>query len=269
MLPDGAYRFEDNNTPKKSSVILPFYNPAGRTCEQMDRDERDEFIGKLKRWKYEGCSILVVGDALDLLRGTSELLLGESGNDRYRIFVRTDAELGSVYDRLPAASGSALRNQTKILDYDSVPRSAVTATTTEQARIPEVPVSGGLDRLYDEITETMAEFEFRNDGLPASALRLSFDTLRPVLAEHDLEEVRRWLHHVDSATKSYGGITHYLLPKPYTSETVRQLQGQFEAVIEVEPYDDEGARRKERWHVPNADITTPWRAMDGERRGMM
>jgi hypothetical protein len=234
----------------------------------MDRDERDEFIGKLKRWKYEGCSILVVGEALDLLRGTSELLLGEPDNDRYRVFVRTDAEPGSVYDRL--SSGTDPSGQTKILDYDSVPRSAAAATTTtEREHIPEVPVSGGLDRLYDEITETMAEFDSRSGGLSASELRLSVDTLRPLLAAYDSEEVRRWIHHVDGATKSYQGIAHYLLPKPYTSETVQRLRGQFEAVIEVQPYDDEGAKRKERWHVPGGDITTPWRAMDGERRGMM
>jgi len=235
----------------------------------MDGDERDEFIGKLKRWKYEGCSILVVGEALDLLRGTSELLLGEATNDRHRIFVRTDAQPGSIYDRLPA-TGSDPRDQTRILDYDSVPRSAAaTAPTTEHERIPETPVGGGLDRLYDEITETMAEFESRNDGLPPSGLRLSIDTLCPLLAANDREEVRRWIHHVEDATKSYQGIAHYLLPKPYPSETVQRLQGQFEAVIEVEPYDDEGAKRKERWHVPDADISTPWRVMVGERRDMM
>lgn len=235
----------------------------------MDRDERDEFIGKLKRWKYEGCSILVVGDALDLLRQTSELLLGEEGNDRYRILVRTDAEPRSVYDRLPEASVSNVRNQTKILDYDSIPRSATADVRAEQERIPEVPVCGGLDDLYDEITETMEEFEFQNDGLPANALRLSVDTLRPFLEEYDHDEARRWIHHIGNATKSYRGIAHYLLPKPYTSETVQRLQGQFEAVIEVRPYDDEGGERKERWHVPDQDITTPWRAMDGETRGMM
>jgi hypothetical protein len=235
----------------------------------MERDERDEFIGKLERWKYEGCSILVVGDALDLLRQTSELLLGEEGNDRYRIFVRTDAGAESVYDRLPEASASNTRNRTKILDYDSIPRSATTELATEQDRIPEVPVYGGLDRVYDEITETMAEFEFQNDRLPANALRLSVDTLRPFLEEYDHEEVRRWIHHIDNATKSYQGIAHYLLPKPYTSETVQRLQGQFEAIIEVRPYNDEGAERKERWHIPNQDITTPWRVMDDETRGMM
>lgn len=237
----------------------------------MDRDERDEFIGKLKRWKYEGCSILVVGGALDLLRETSDLLLGESGNDRYRLVVRTDATPGSVRDRLPAAEAGA-SDRTRIFDFGSVPRSATASAataTTEHERIPEVPVRGDLDRLYEELTETMAAFEAHNDGLPPSGLRLSLDTLRPLLAEYDREAVGHWLHHVNSATKSYGGIAHYLLPKPYTSEAVRDLQGQFEAVIEVEPYDDEGAERKERWHVPDADITTPWRAMDGDRSGMM
>ena len=235
----------------------------------MDRDERDEFIGKLQRWKYEGCSILLVGDALDLLRQTSELLLGDENSDRYRILVRTDAGWQSIYDRLPETSTSNARNQTKILDYDSLPRSATTDAPTDQEKIPEVPVYGGLDRLYDEITETMEEFEFQNDELPASALRLSVDTLRPLLEEYDHEAVRRWIHHTDNATKSYQGIAHYLLPKPYGSKTVQRLQGQFEAVIEVRPYDDEGAERKERWHVPDCDITTPWRVMDDETRGMM
>lgn len=235
----------------------------------MDRDERDEFIGKLKRWKCEGCSILVVGEMLDLLRGTSELLLGDDDRNRYRLFVLTDAESASVYDRLSDTSASHFEDRTKILDQGPAPRSVATATTSTTKRVPHVPVVGGLDQLYDEITETFEEFRKRDDRFPAAALRLSVDTLGPLLERYEREDLGCWLSHVGDATKSYHGIGHCLLPKPYDSEAVQQLQRHFDAVIEVEPSEADGATRKERWHVPRQDMTTPWRVIDGDESGMM
>lgn len=235
----------------------------------MTPEERDEFVDNLERWKREGCSVLVVGEALDLLRQTSERLLGEDDLERYRIFALTDAEVDSVYERVRTDAPSALARQTRILDYESIPRSATTDVGAGTNRIPEVPVYGGLERLYDELTETMAEFESRSEGLPSGALRVSVDTLRPLLKRYDRDAVCRWMRHVDSATKSHHGIGHYLLPKPYASETVRRLRESVEIVIEVGPYDDEEAARKERWHVPDEGLTTPWRVVDDETRGVM
>lgn len=234
----------------------------------MDRDERDEFIGKLKRWKYEGCSILVVGETLDLLRQTSELLLGADDTERYRLFVLTDAESATVSDRLFDASPSDLRSHTRVIEYGPIPRS-VAAATTSTGPIPKTSVYGGLDDLSYELSEEMAKFDSLADGLPSAALRVSVDTLGPLLTEHDYDEVCRWLDDLGDATKSHRGIAHSLLPKPYHSEAVQQLQGRFEAVIEVKPSHDEGAKRKERWHVPNSGLTSPWRVMSGDTRGMM
>lgn len=235
----------------------------------MDRDEREEFMSKLDRWKSEGCSILVVGEALDLLRQTSKLLLGGPDRSRYRAFVVTDAESSSVHERLPDRPQASMRTQTKIIDYESIPRSATTETPTELASIPKMPVYGGIDRLYDEITETAESFEFQNDQLPPGAFRLSFDTLRPLLAEYDCETVERWLMHTGNLTKRYRGMGHYLLPQPYSSETVQQLQDTFEAVIQVRASSGTDAKRKERWHVPDADITTPWRLVDDDSERLM
>lgn len=236
----------------------------------MNDAERDEFVGKLKRWKSEGCSILVVGEALDLLRETGELLLGAEDRPRYRLFVFTDTNPETAASRLPTASDSNLERRTKIIDYESMPRSEAAGTAmTAPNPIPVAPVRGGLDSLYDEATETMAEFDSRADSLDFGALRASIDTVDDLLVDRDREEVRRWLHHLGNATKSYHGIAHALLAKPYDSETVQALAADFDAVIEVRPYDEDGSTRKERWHVPGHDLTTPWRPMDDESRGMM
>lgn len=236
----------------------------------MNDAERDEFVGKLKRWKSEGCSILVVGEALDLLRETSQLLLGAEDRRRYRLFVLTDTSPETAASRLPDASASNLERRTKIIDYDSMPRSEAAGTASAApSPIPVVPVHGGLDRLYDEATETMEQFDFQADPLDSGSLRVSIDTVDDLLVEHDRDEVRRWLHHLGNATKSYHGMAHALLAKPYDSETVQALATDFDAVIEVRPYDEDGSTRKERWHVPGHDLTTPWRAMDDEPRGMM
>ena len=236
----------------------------------MNDAERDEFVGKLKRWKSEGCSILVVGEALDLLRETGQLLLGADDRPRYRLFVLTDTSPETATSRLPDGPDPTLARRTKILDYDSMPRSEAAGTAgTAPSPIPVVPVRGGLDRLYDEATKTMAGFDRQADPLTAGSLRVSIDTVDDLLVDHDRDEVRRWLHHLGNATKSYHGMAHALLAKPYTSETVQAIASDFDAVIEVQPYDEDDSTRKERWHVPHHDLTTPWRPMDDEPRGMM
>lgn len=237
----------------------------------MNDAERDEFVGKLKRWKSEGCSILVVGEALDLLRETSELLLGAERRRRYRLFVLTDTTPETAADRLPDASDQTVERWTKIIDYDSVLRSEAVETgpTASLARTPVVPVCGDLDRLYDETTEAMEEFDRRANRLNSGALRVSIDTVDDLLVDRDRKAVSRWIHHVGDATKSYRGIAHSLLAKPYESETVQAMAGDFDAVIEVQPYDADDSTRKQRWHVPGQDLTTPWRPMGDESRGMM
>lgn len=229
----------------------------------MNRAERDEFVGKLDRWKHEGCSVLVVGEVLDLLRETSDLLLGDDDRERYRVVVATDADPDAVAELLGGVSTPDRR--ARLLDYRSTPRSAAVDRGGVD-RVPEVPVSGDLDRLYAEFTATLEAFD---DDLPSGALRASVDTLRPLLRAYDRDRVAHWLTHVGNAAKSYRGIAHYLLPKPYTSETVQHLQGHVDAVIEVGTYDDPDADRKERWHVPGADLTTPWRPMDDATRGAL
>lgn len=236
----------------------------------MNDAERDEFVGKLKRWKSEGCSVLVVGEALALLRETSRLLLGAEDRRRYRLFALTDTTPETAVGRLPDPAESNLNRRARILDLESMPRSEAAGTArTAPNPVPVVPVHGGLDRLYDEATETMEKFDRQADRLGSGEFRVAIDTADDLLVDHDRDEVRRWLHHLGNATKSYRGIVHVLLSKPYASETVQAMASDFDAVIEVRPYDEDGSTRKERWHVPGHDLTTPWRPMDDDPRGMM
>lgn len=242
---------------------------------ERETDPPDEdlaaFQSRLRRLKREGCNLLVVGDApRELFMRASASMLGDADARRWRVFGRTDATPESVRDRLPAAS-VAPRPQsetTKIVSYPiASQRTTETAGTT--GHVPEVTVSDVcLPGFRSELLAALEEFSTRSHR-PA-AVRLSVDSLAPLLDRYDREVVRQFLRTVTDRVHDWNAMAHYVLPVAYDSDQCQRLVDEFDAVVELrttsERVDEQSSsddspqayRAEERWHLPELAATMPW-----------
>ncbi|WP_137286476.1 DUF7504 family protein [Halorussus salinisoli] len=248
------------------------------------RNERDEppddglavFRMKLRQLKTEGCNLLVVGDApREVFTRTSEGMLGDSAARRWRVFALTDASPESVYDRLPAASDTPrpLSKTTKVVNHALPPRPITDLADTPVAAVPEVSVGdANLAGLRTELDEAIREF--CSQSYRPAEIRVTVDSLAPLLDHYEFEVVRRFLRTVGERVHDCDAMAHYVLPRPYDSEYCQRLVSEFDAVVELRTVPEEtradagesnqsntGTRShhaEERWHLPNSDTTMPW-----------
>ncbi|WP_168215773.1 DUF7504 family protein [Halorussus ruber] len=278
---------------------------SGNECG-ADTSEEDlaVFQSRLRRLKREGCNLLVVGDVpRELFTRASESMLGDADARRWRVFGLTDATPESVRDRLPSAEvaprprsettkivthavGSQRTADTAAPDnltadtaaYDNLtpdttapdtPTADTTApeTTVLGEAIPEVDVSDAdLEAFRRELVSALDAFGVRSHR-PAS-VRLSVDSLVPLLDRYDREAVRRFLRAVTDRVHDRDAMAHYVLPVAYDSDTCQGLVEEFDAVVELRTTiecatDSSGDsprphRAEERWHLPESDATMPW-----------
>lgn len=229
------------------------------------------FQSRLGQLKREGCNLLVVGDApRELFTRASESMLGDPDARRWRVFGRTDATPESVRNRLPAAS-VAPRPQsetTQIVSHPIAPQRTTDAAETT-THIPEVTVSDtGLSGFRSELLEAIEQFNARSHR-PAE-VRLSVDSLAPLLDCYDREAVRRFLRTVTDRVYDWNAMAHYVLPVAYDSDRCQRLVDEFDAVVELrttsEQADEQSSfddsprsyHAQERWHLPESDATMPW-----------
>lgn len=246
------------------------------------------FRQQLAEFKRNGCNILLVGtDALD---AACERLLGESSaGPRYRLFVTTDtgpptahAKLSSVQSgpysdaaavvdwqadvrggtatsRCNTDGGNTDRNDTDQNDTDSDDFGSLGENGLRDSSGPEFRKlsveSGDLRDLGTTIEETIEEFDAASDGLSPAELRLCFDSVMPLVADHEGRDVRRFLLGLTETVERFDGMAHYHLPSEYDTESVDELEPLFDAVVEVQHVEDEV---KQRWHLQDPEITTDW-----------
>ena len=234
-----------------------------RAADSPDEDLAT-FQSRLRRLKREGCNLLVVGDApRELFAQASESMLGDADARRWRVFGLTDATPESVRDRLPAASATPrpLSETTKLVTHPVGSQRTTDAanptgptTTVPGAAIPEVTVEDtDLAEFGRELCSTIETFGARSYR-PAE-VRLSVDSLAPLLDCYDREEVRRFLRSVGSCVRDWNAMAHYVLPVAYDSEQCQRLADEFDAVVELRTTSE---CAEERWHLPSSDATMPW-----------
>lgn len=241
------------------------------------RQEAARFRRRLADLKRNGSNVLLVGaGGVDT---ACERLLGESSVGlRYRLFVTTDAGPATARARLASSesdrsSASGRRDhEALVLDWDAAVRGSRadgSAVDTDRPAGIEHPAgeapspsvrrvgvgSDDLRELGAAIEDAIEQFDAENGGLSPAELRLCFGSMRPLLADHDGEDARRFLRDLTGTVERFDGMAHYHLPVEYGSETVDAVESLFDAVVEVRY---EGGDATQRWHLADPDVTTDW-----------
>lgn len=209
------------------------------------------FTRALATLKRRGSNLLVVGAASGEPHGDAcRRLLGDRHADRTRVFVLTDGHSEAV-DRDSRAPGDYR------IEYAAHTRGAATTAPTASGPTLEGPGStvsvDELSSLGGAVGEAIDEAG--GDSLAPAELRLCFDSLRPLLEEHDEKDVFRFLHALTSEVRSVRGMGHYHLPAALDNQTVRTLRPLFDAVVEIR---SQGDASQQRWHLDETGITTDW-----------
>lgn len=217
------------------------------------------FRYRLSDLKRNGSNILLVGT--DALAPTCQRLLGESGaGPRYRLFVTTDAGAAVAREKLTTVGPQTGRDAAAVVDWRTHVRGEAASGADGSngnggdPLLRDVTVeSGDLRDLGVAIEETVEAFEARVDHVSPAELRLCFDSLTPLVADHEDRDVRRFLLGLTETVDRVDGMAHYHLPAEYDSDTVASVSPLFDAVVEVQRAAD-GV--EQRWHLD--DITTDW-----------
>jgi len=206
----------------------------------------------LARIKRNGGNLLVVGSVPDSVLDTaSSLLLGETAVGRTRVFALHDRDVATARRRLSLARSSG--ENARVVDYHTGARSA-TASAPEEVGPTVDRVTGDLDALRDAVVDTVERLDDERRFDPAE-LRVCFDSLRPVVENHDEAAVEAFLGPICEAVEAASGMGHYVLPVAYDSPAVQSVAGTFDAVVELRTGD---AGPEQRWHLRETDHTTGW-----------
>ncbi|MFC7080459.1 DUF7504 family protein [Halorussus caseinilyticus] len=216
-----------------------------------------DFQEVLKRFKNEGCNLLVTGAVSeDVTAKATQTLLGAPTADRKRVVALADSRDESVFELLPPGVDTD-DPDVWVVDQHAHQRSVPKAAQSADFDLP----GPGEDRdvladLREEIVVAIDYFEEANGGLAPSQLRLSVSSLGRLAHEHGANEVSRFLRSVSAMVRGVHGMGHYHLPRPDDDEMVDRLSPLFDARIELQKRD--GLPTEQRWHVPKYEQTTDW-----------
>jgi hypothetical protein len=135
------------------------------------------------------------------------------------------------------------------------PTDETTARDADGPAFRETFVAGDLRDLGEAVEETVESFEAEAGNLSPAQLRLCFDSVTPLVTDHDYRDVRRFLLGLTETVERLDGMAHYHLPAEYDSETVETLEPLFDAVVEVRRVETE---IQQRWTLQDPDLTTDW-----------
>lgn len=216
-------------------------------------EETTALVQELDALKGRGSNLLVVGSRMPAAHEAAcRQFLGEAAMEaRRRLFVLADPCTPAT-ERL--SGGEPERSA--VIRYDAASRSAAaSAAVPNDTAVPERRVEGTLGALGLAVSEEIAEFEVESGGLSPAELRLCFDSLTPLISEHDPETAFRFLHLLTHRVRTVDGMAHYHLTAERSNRTVALIEPLFDAVIELCLRDDE---LYQRWYLRDSGLTTGW-----------
>lgn len=214
----------------------------------------------LREFKREGCNLLLVGQTPERVRRTARRrLLGSASERRYRLLVLAGGRATPPFVESDEFDADA-RRRARSIECDVERRTAAAASPDPSFGSVGPEAAPGsvddLDSLSTRISAEIASLERIDGGFGPGELRVSVDSLAPLLAATDERRVRSFLEAVTSRVRIARGMGHYFLPVEYGSATERALRDRFDAVLEHRVTNDGAAL--ERWHVPERDLTSRW-----------
>lgn len=232
--------------------------------ERMRRDPGDRssyeettaLIQELDALKQRGSNLLVVGSRIPAAhRAACQQFLGGTDTEpRRRVFALADPCV-SVDERLPSVGANP--DRLRIVRYPATNRStAPVQSGSASAPGSETTVDhADPGELGLAISEAIGGFEATSGGLSPAELRLCFDSLAPLLSEHDPETMFRFLHLLTHRVRSVEGMAHYHLTTDRGNRTIALLEPLFDAVIELRPRE---STLYQRWSLRDSGLTTGW-----------
>ena len=227
----------------------------------------EQFTEALSRLKRRGASVLVVGSVrTEQRRDICHRLLGqESVRPRRRVLVSTT---GEDHDVSYLVDDEFADPETlSLVSYATQSRSAAAGTTGTGLRpgassavsTDESPITTTtLADLGIAISTAIDEFERDTDGLAPGELRISVESLIPLLEEYGAERVFKFVHLTNGRTRDADGMIHYHLPMARDADVVSVLTPLFDIVVELR---DQNGVFQERWTINDGDHSSGWLSM--------
>lgn len=230
---------------------------TGESAE-AERKPHQTIPTRLSSLKQEGSALLVVGNlAPEQYRHACHRMLGDDATaTRRRILVTTNQSASSPTARLPPTARQPQTDEATHIAYTTRSRSAAVKTASATNSLPtEYIEDPDLSTLGITISEAIHEFQQGTSELAPAELRVCFDSLRPLLSEHDTEQVFQFLHLLTGRIRDVRGMGHFHLPVTSDSKSVRILTPLFDALVELRSNDE---TFQQRWRFPDEDLQSSW-----------
>jgi hypothetical protein len=215
---------------------------------------------ELSQLKHNGGNILVVGDVPDDVFTTARsFLLGEPKPTQHDLFALLDQSPAGLQQ--PIAPAQPASGAVEVLDYQTPVRSARTSDSpaARQTHNPKITrVAGELSDLQTALIQTLARHDYDSDSPDGTDLRLSIETLRPILADADTD-VATFVQPIQQTVKAVGAVGYYVLPVDRHASQIQELEADFDAVIELRIG---SSGPEQRWRLRNTGYTTRWFSLD-------
>lgn len=218
------------------------------------RQPRSAFRDALHTLKQRGCTLLVTGRVPDEVTETTVInLLGDGLEGRARVFALLDRDASTARERL-ALAGPNLDPAAVVSTADGARTVAADASGSDP-RLRVRPAADDPKRLRKAVTDAIETVARRHAPLDPGTLRVSVDSLRPLLDDHDLATVEAFVDGVGEATRRANGMAHFVLPAAPTADPVRRVARRFDVVVDHRVH--EGVPQH-RWRLRDAGIETQW-----------
>ncbi|WP_423745041.1 hypothetical protein V5735_03155 (plasmid) [Haladaptatus sp. SPP-AMP-3] len=218
------------------------------------RETAEIFTRELAELKRRGSGLLVVGAEPPMQRACERFLGDATATPRRRVFVRTDGNFVRP-DGECHHTHAGTHEDAKVIKQAADTRSTAAASNVSNRANTTVLRTQNLAPLGIEISGAIDEFERECGPLAPGELRVCFDSLTPIIEEHDRESVFRFLHVLIGRIKTVNGMGHFHLPAEMDSTIVRTLLPVFDAAVEIRM---NGGNAEQRWHLVERDVTTEW-----------
>jgi hypothetical protein len=211
---------------------------------------------ELAQLKRDGGNVLVVGDVPDDVFTTAHSFLsGEPKPTQHNLFALLDRSPAALQQH-PTLAQLTL-GTSEIFDYQIPVRSARVSESpseqqTQNAQITQI--AGDLSDLRTALIQSLARYEHDTSNPDAADLRLYIDSLRPILDDADTDGAM-FLQPIQQAVSAVGAVGYYLLPSDRNALSIRELEADFDAVIELRVGT---SGPEQRWSLRQTGYTTRW-----------
>ncbi|WP_227377167.1 DUF7504 family protein [Haladaptatus halobius] len=211
---------------------------------------------ELAQLKQDGGNVLVVGDVPDDVFTTARSFLsGEPKPTQYDLFALLDRSPAALQQH--ATPGQPTPSTGEILDCQIPVRSAGVSEypSEQQAQNTQITqIAGDLSDLRVALIQALARYEHDTEDSDVADLRLYIDSLRPILDDANID-VATFLRPIQQAVSAVGAVGYYLLSGDRNAPWIRELEADFDAVIELR-IGTSGP--EQRWSLRYTGYTTRW-----------